>query len=380
MHPLVRLICLATPLAAACTDPTPGSTEAARVQEPLAERPRHVAARPAVYTLSNELDANRIVVFERAADGALRPGNAYATGGKGSASGLGSQGALVFDARSQEFLAVNAGDNSISRVALEPGGALRPVAHASSGGVKPVSIARWHRLVYVVNAGDATTPANIAGFRIVGDDLEPIAGSTQPLSAAQVGPAQIGFSPDGGVLVVTEKATNLIDTYVVSDGVAGAPRPQRSIGQTPFGFAFAADHLIVSEAFGGGDGLGAASSYAVAGDGTLAPISSAVGTTQSAPCWVVIADDHAYVTNTKSSTISAYAVSDAGELALVDAGGVAATASKGPIDAASDDGFLYALDAGDHAISRYTIAGDGRLTRQPDVTGVSPTAVGLVAR
>jgi 6-phosphogluconolactonase len=51
---------------------------------------------------------------------------------------------------------------------------------------------------------------------------------------------------------VTEKATNLIDTYFVDqNGVASAPLVNASAGETPFGFAFSRDrHLIISEAFG----------------------------------------------------------------------------------------------------------------------------------
>ncbi len=63
---------------------------------------------------------------------------------------------------------------------------------------------------------------------------------------------------------MTEKATNLIDTYSVArNGVASAPTVNASVGETPFGFAFSRDgHLIVSEAFGGLPDIGAVSSYA----------------------------------------------------------------------------------------------------------------------
>jgi 6-phosphogluconolactonase (cycloisomerase 2 family) len=338
--------------------------------------------RHAVFTMSNELDANRIVVFERTASGSLRPGNAYATGGRGTAAGLGSQGALVFDENSQQFLAVNAGDSSISLIQRLPSNALSVLANVPSGGVDPVSITRAGDLVYVVNAGDATTPASIAGFRIRHHRmLDPISGSQQPLSAAQVGPAQIQFSPDGALLVVTEKATNMIDTYAVTNGVASAPTSQASAGQTPFGFAFSDNgQLLVSDAFGGGDGLGDASSYAVAADGTLTAITATAPSTQSAPCWLVTANGHAYVTNTKSSTITSYTVGGDGMLALDQPTGIAAGSAHGPIDAAVSNGVLYVLAATDHAIGSYTIAGDGSLTRQPDLAGISPTAVGLVAR
>lgn len=384
MSGFVRSLCLVSLVVAVGCSTNPSNPDGGNTPPPDASPPDAPPPPPApsaVYVMSNELDANRIVVFERATDGSLRADSAYATGGKGAAGGLGSQGALVFDAASQEFLAVNAGDNSISLLALESSGALTSRSTVASGGMMPISITRSNDVVYVVNAGDATNAAGIAGFRIANDKLSPIAGSTRPLSAAQVGPAQIEFSPDGALLVVTEKGTNLIDTYPVAAGVAGDPKFQTSAGTTPFGFAFAAGgQLLVSEAFGGADGLGAASSYAMAGNGTITPISSSVASTQSAPCWLVVANGHAYVTNTKSSTISSYTVAANGALTLDQANGIAASAGMGPIDAAAAGGYLYTLDAKDHAISVYTIGAGGSLTRGADLVGVAPSAVGLVVR
>ena len=44
--------------------------------------------------------------------------------------------------------------------------------------------------------------------------------SSRPLSGTGTGPAEVSFSPDGRNLVVTEKATNLLDVFPVdSDGL-----------------------------------------------------------------------------------------------------------------------------------------------------------------
>jgi 6-phosphogluconolactonase len=49
----------------------------------------------------------------------------------------------------------------------------------------------------------------------------------------------VQFSPDGGLLVVTEKTSSTIDVYVVGkDGYAAAPVSSPSAGGTPFGFDF----------------------------------------------------------------------------------------------------------------------------------------------
>jgi 6-phosphogluconolactonase len=117
----------------------------------------------AVYTLTNGAAGNAVAVFDRAANGSLTPAGSVATGGVGTGGGLGSQGAIVLEGR--RLLAVNAGSNSVSLLRVREGGpVLRDVAR--SGGVRPISITNHGHLVYVLNNGDATTPANITGFRI----------------------------------------------------------------------------------------------------------------------------------------------------------------------------------------------------------------------
>ncbi|HEY3665061.1 MAG TPA: hypothetical protein VGL19_03635, partial [Polyangiaceae bacterium] len=78
-----------------------------------------------VYTMSNAADANQVFGFLRAADGSLSPMAApFATLGKGSAAGLGEQGALAIDLAQKRIYAVNAGDNSFSVFALKDDGSL----------------------------------------------------------------------------------------------------------------------------------------------------------------------------------------------------------------------------------------------------------------
>ena len=340
-------------------------------------------APPAVYTLSNDATSNAIYVYDRAADGTLTPRDAYATGGRGTGAGLGDQGALAWSESKKLFFAVNAGDSSISMLALRDDGSLSLLSKIASGGVDPISVTVSGDVVYAVNAGDATHPANISGFHVEEAGLIPIDGSTQALSAASPGPAQISFTPDGKLLVVTEKATNKIDTFVVTGGVAGAAHVHTSSGTTPFGFAFGAGgQLIVSEAFGGADAASATSSYALsATDGALTAVSSSIGSGQSAACWVAVAGAHAYVANAKSDNVTSYGVGASGALTLVGNGANGATAA-GPVDMAVTSGadFLYVLDGKAHAVTAFAIAADGTLTKKPDLTGVPVTAVGLVAR
>ena len=99
----------------------------------------------------------------------------------------------------------------------------------------------------------------------VDGDLSPLPGSTRPLTPNPAGgitdAAQIQFTPDGSALLVTEKASNTLDTFAVRGGYAGTAVPHASAGTTPYGFDFdARGHAIVSEA-----ASGSASSYASAG-------------------------------------------------------------------------------------------------------------------
>lgn len=93
-------------------------------------------ALPAVYTLSNAAAGNEIAAFTRASNGNLSRKGRFATGGTGSGSGAGSQGAIVFDARSQRLFAVNLGDNTVSMLAIAGDGTLTALSTVASGGVR----------------------------------------------------------------------------------------------------------------------------------------------------------------------------------------------------------------------------------------------------
>src|SRR5207253_1137148 len=146
---------------------------------------------------------------------------------------LGSQGSLAMTTNLNWLLAVNAGSNEISvfRI-LETG--LTLVSRVASGGTRPISIATNGTLVYVLNAGGA---GNITGFKLDSAHgwLTMMPNSTRPLSSDATDPAQVAFSPNGNLLMVTEKATNKIDTYTIGhDSLATGPRVQRAAGTTPF--------------------------------------------------------------------------------------------------------------------------------------------------
>ena len=340
--------------------------------------------RQAVFTITNATDGNEVLVYQRSADGLLTFMASYPTGGMGTGAGLGSQGAVILRENGGRLFVVNAGSNDISVFAVRRD-RLELLDVVDSGGEMPISLTLHGRILYVLNAGDS---GNITGFRVRNNGkLVPLAGSTQPLSNGGTGdspqPAQISFSRDGSLLVVTEKATNLIDVYQVENGMAGLPVSHPSAGMTPFGFAFGKRHdLIVSEAFGGAPGASAVSSYNVDTD-TFEVISPSIGTTQTAACWVLVSKNgkYAYATNAGSGSISSYRIEKNGAISLLEAQAGLTGEGSSPIDMAlSKNGkFLYALGTATGTINVFRTQTNGSLEPLGDIT-VPEGAVGLAAR
>jgi 6-phosphogluconolactonase len=327
----------------------------------------------AVYTLTNSATGNAVLEFARAADGTLTAQGTYATGGLGSGAALGSQGAVILSDNGRHLVAVNSGDSTVSLFDVHPGG-LTLDATVASGGSNPISATVHGDLLYVLNGN------GISGFTVGKQSLTPLAGSTRPLGAGSAGPAQIQFSPDGSLLVVTEKTSNTIDTYAVDgNGIAGPPVVSASAGGTPFGFDFDnRGHLLVSEA------AGSASSYDVSTTGA-STISGAVATHQGAPCWLVVTKNgrYAYTANAGGGSISGFSVGENGSLTLLDASGATASLGAGshPLDeAVSGNGqYLYNLTDGAHRISAFRITEDGSLSPAGTIA-VPAGAAGLAAR
>lgn len=324
----------------------------------------------AVYTMSNDPTGNEVIAFPRSADGTLGPGVSYATGGDGTGAGLGNQGGVALSENNRWLFVVNAGSDSISVFRVRPDG-LYLVGEFDSGGVQPISLTVDRDLLYVLNAGgNAGDVDSITGFTVGRDGtLDPIAGSTRPLSSDVTAPAQIEFSSDGNVLVVTEKGTNSIDTYVVGvDGIATGPTVFPSEGSTPFGFTISRQNqLFVSEAAGGVADASSLSSYLLLDDGNLQVISSAVPTTETAACWAVVTGNgrYVYTTNAGSGTISGYSVDHEGRISLLDPDGRTGVPGPGtvPLDMAfsENDRYLYSLNSGDGTISAFRVNSRGML-------------------
>lgn len=254
-----------------------------------------------VYTSSNEADGNRVIAFDIIKpSGNLLEIGSFDTRGKGTGAPIGNQGALTTDASDRWMFVTNAGDGSVTSFRLQPQG-LEFVNRIRSNGHSAISVAVFGTLVYVLNEGSGleSDPArrrydNISGFRFnpVGE-LESIPDSTRIIDRTQLtAPAQVGFNKSGTVLLITEKATNKLTTFVMEKDGTPALKPLKRLSAvpTPFGFEFGdRDYVFITEANGGGAGVTA--SYRVnRGTGEVSSLVDLIDQ-GDATCWTVLSSD-----------------------------------------------------------------------------------------
>jgi 6-phosphogluconolactonase (cycloisomerase 2 family) len=362
-----------------------GLAVAAAVIAPAASQ---AATRPAghpaghageVFVQTDALSGNAVVVYDRAADGALRQAGTYPTGGEGGrltgsvADHLASQGSLSYDKTNGLLYVVNAGSNTVTVFSVH-GGRLARRQVISSGGTFPVSVAVRGSLVYVLNARGG---GSVQGYVTTGQRLVAVPswhrtlGLNPTLTPEFVNtPGQLAFTPDGSKLIVTTKSNgDDIDVFPVgrSGGLSAAPVVTADPGNVPFGVAFdAGGHLVVAEA-----GDNAVATFTVRGDGTLSLVDRSA-TAQQATCWVAGHGALFYASNAGSGTVSG--LRDAGGGALRSLGTTGTDA--GTVDAAfSPDGRdLYVETGIGGIVDEYQVAGRGGLTGIGSVT--VPDAIG----
>ena len=325
--------------------------------------------------MNNSAASNAVLAFQPQSDGSLLEVGTYATGGTGTGGGLGNQAALAFSDDQKLLFVVNAGSNDFSVFQITATG-LTLASRTPSGGTHPISISERNGIVYVLNLTSRATPPgvdSISGFQVdpTGAIVTPIANSTRPLSAASTTAAQVAISPDGKVVLVTERGTAIIDAYPLdATGVAAAkPVLNPSAGPIPFGFQFLdATHVLVSE-----EGTDGASSYTVSPQGTLTPISRSVPTSQAAVCWLAITPNlqFAYTGNTSGASVSGFSIASDASLHLLVSGGLSAPTAGGALDltVSSDSKYLYVvLNSG--GLETFRINSDGSLTQVQTLTSL----------
>lgn len=361
----------------------------AATQSAVSKNPRlrhHANRQHAVFVQTNEPTGNRIVVFDRAANGRLSQAGTYATGGNGGVAApgdesdhLASQGSLAYDWRHSLLIAVNAGSDTVSTFKVR-GDRLRLTGVVPSGGGFPASVAVSGNLVYVLNSGG---PGTLQGFVIRGHRLRALSGSTRSLGLSNTdppnfltSPGQVGFTPDGGKLIVTTKASgsNIVVYRVQGNGRLSSPVVNASATPVPFAFTFGPGHRLVS-----GEAMqSVVTTYSITGNGTLAgPQSLSDG--QMALCWIVRARGYYYVANTASNTLSGYRISRSGQPSLIGTTGVVASTEPGPIDLVASGRFLYGQTGAGGTVDEYLVHRDGTLEKIGVVTGLPPGQEGIAA-
>jgi 6-phosphogluconolactonase (cycloisomerase 2 family) len=336
----------------------------------------------AVFVQTDDLEHNGVVAFARDTDGHLTRVGEARTGGRGGVErdvpldSLASQDSLTYDAAHHLLFAVNAGSNTVTSFRVA-GAHLSRLQTVRSGGTFPVSVSAGHGRLYVLNAGGS---GNVTGYRITASGvLTALPGASRDLGLSNdarpeciTAPADIAQTGDGDHVVVTTKANNTVDVFIVTAGRLSAPVKNAAASPVPFAVSFDPQgRLAVANA-----GNSSLSTYRIHTDGTLETITAGTQDGQAALCWLVGTGGTFFGGNAGSSTISAFAVDDAGSVSLTGTpdGVVAHTGggTGGTIDLAitGDQQFLYAENAFAGSVEGYRIQPDHTLALVDTATGL----------
>lgn len=327
----------------------------------------------AVFVLTDNLNGNQVVAYDRVGDGRLKQAGTYDTGGNGgqlagsAVDHTASQGALAYDPSHDLLFAVNAGSSTVS-VFTVSGDRLTRTQVISSGGSFPVSVTVHEGVVYVLNALDG---GSVQGYVEVGDQLLALPGSLRALGLNPSAtpqftntPGQVAFTPDGSRVIVTTKANgSSIEVFGVGPFgyLSASPVVDVEPGTVPFAVSFdGGGNLVVAEA-----GTNALATYSVNANDTVTLLDR-VPTGQAATCWVVRSGSFFYASNAGSASESGFASGAGGALTLLGA----TPTDGGTVDASAtpDGAFLYVQAGAQGTVDGYRISADGSLTAAGSVT------------
>lgn len=324
-----------------------------------------------VFVQTDNLANNAVVRYNRTSTGKLTLAGSYETGGKGGmldgsqVDHLASESSLV--RRGDHLYAVNAGSNTITSFKITGDRLVREQV-INSGGEFPVSIAARGGAVFVLNARGG---GSIQGFLNVGGRLIKINSWNRRLGFDPDAmpeftstPAQVSFAPDGRDLIVTTKGDgSSIEAFGFGPlgRLAAKPTVTALAGQVPFGIDFdRSGRLIATEA-----GTNSVATFRLGRDGSVRQLDQE-STGQQATCWVVAAENTAYVSNAGSATVTSYRIGRGGTILPLQTVGTDA----GTVDAAvSPDGRnLYVQTGAEGKVDEFMINRDGTLVAIGSVT------------
>ncbi|MGI8989415.1 MAG: lactonase family protein [Bryobacteraceae bacterium] len=326
----------------------------------------HAQSTGAVFAMTNRAGNNEVVAFSRAADGTLTQTGRYSTRGNGIGTDFDTQGGLMLSVDNRFLYACNPGSDNVTVFAVN-GSALTFLQKIYAGD-EPTSITIHGNLLYVLDSSVASN--QITGFTIASDGtLTPLAGSTTMLGTPIAVPGVVRFSPDGRVLVVTEKTTSLIDVFPVgANGIPGPAISNKSFGPRSFAAAFKNDGrlLVVESGLPTFNNAGISSYNVDSTGGTLSVITGSAKNGQTDGCWVVITNDqqYAFTANFVSSTLSSFRLGTDGTVALINGTAASPGAMSQPTDLgfSADSRYLYNLLRGTGGVAAFRVETNGSLT------------------
>lgn len=333
----------------------------------------------AVYTMTNAVGANEVVVHAFGPSGVPGEIARVATGGQGSGQRLASDGSVVLTPDGRWLLVANAGSDDVSLFRVQPSGlTLEDVV--PSGGTMPVSIAVHGDLVYVLNAG---VPNMVTGYQLdAAGRLTPLRSATGYLSGPDTWPTDIEFTPDGKTLVVMERGTAQITTLPVrGSGLLGRTTAQPTGHPRPLGSAFAPDGLLFATVEADVSPAGDLVAYAIDRRGTATPVGPAGPDFTLPPlCWIEIATPtFVFASSPSAGGVFSYRYGGAGGFSDGTLATMTGTGSK-PTHLIARAGILSVLTPGAGSIQYFEITSDGTLSPTAVVGGLPASASGLAGR
>jgi len=358
--------------------------------------------------MTNQPDGNEILVYSRdETSGRLEYVSAVSSNGIGhgfqdgatdaALDPLDGQGSLAVSGNC--LLAVNAGSHTITSFRIKSATEISIADTISSGGTFPVSIAAREGIVYVLNTGGV---GSIAGFNLLpfnckltslgaSIDLSQTFPSGPPSEPVfNLGPKQIGFTPENNILVLLGSDGGEISTFFQTgnyadgtlnvyeldeNGLTSAAALTKTVvpsSSLPYAFDFDSQgRLLLVEAVGAfSNGVSEPISLAQAssvnelgssvslwnGIDSRAPRQkSEVNTTLPTGCWVKYSprDSCVYVTHPEAGSVSSLKVKNK-RLKLVEAGAAVTGTPLFDLEFSPDYKFLYVLSVpGDSANAIY---------------------------
>lgn len=144
-----------------------------------------------VYALTNSFAKNKVVIYDRAADGKLTEAGRVDTGGIGTnvfesstgmlllGSAAGQSSPVDLGGGSDLLFAANAGSDEISVFQVASAGRLQLVEKQASGGERPISMTVRNGILYVLNSGGVLSSPG-RGCVTVGHPASPASASLSP--------------------------------------------------------------------------------------------------------------------------------------------------------------------------------------------------------